>query len=143
MTFLAEDYADAYGEVFNDGYSQGWDACEDEEEFGYSDEAHWDPSYEGYIQGYREASETSEKTTVLILKGDGLSKSGSQADIPMHQKFLLTIEEASQCYGLGVKTLYRLIHNNPEADYILEVGSHYKIKRELFEEYLRYSTNLD
>ena len=65
------------------------------------------------------------------------------SNVPVYQKFLITIEEASEYYGIGVKTLYRLIHNNREADFILEVGSHYKLKRELFEEYLKYSTNLD
>lgn len=68
---------------------------------------------------------------------------GKKIDIPVYLKFLLTVEEASQYYGIGLKTLYKMIHNNPEAEFILEVGSHFKIKRELFEDYLKYCTNLD
>lgn len=32
--------------------------------------------------------------------------------------------------------LYEIIRSNPNADFLLEIGSHYRIKRNLFEKFL-------
>ncbi len=147
MVRVLDDYADSYGEGYDDGFNDGWSSCDYENECGYNDEAHYDPFYEGYLQGVKEnvTSDTaSDESAVAVLKGIAdIIKSNSEMSTPMHYRFLVSVEEASKLYGIGVKTLYRMIRNNPEADFILEVGSHYKIKRELFEEFLKYTTNLD
>ena len=144
---ITEDYADSYGEGFRDGYISGSFDFEFECENEYNDENHFDVMYEGYIRGYQESCEVNTESTepkVVVVKGlEGLFGTNTEMNFSLGQRYLLTVEEASTYYGLGVKTLYRLIHNNSEADFILEVGSHYKIKRELFEEFLKYSTNLD
>lgn len=57
-------------------------------------------------------------------------------EVPIWEKYTLNVEEASRYYGIGVKSLYEIIHNNPNADFLLEIGSHYRIKRILFEKYL-------
>ena len=145
MVRVLEDYADSYGSDYYEGFTDGWRSCDYENECGYNDEAHYDPYFEGYLQGVKEnvTSDTaSDESAVAVLKGlAGIIKSNSE--VPMHNRFLISVEEASKLYGIGVKTLYRMTRNNPEADFILEVGSHYKIKRELFEEFLKYSSNLD
>ena len=141
MVGVLEDFADSYGEGYDDGFVHGWDECEYATEFGYSDENHYDPYYEGYIQGAHDTDSINceSKPNVVI----GVQCCSTDNNVPVNRRFLISVQEASEYYGLGVKTLYRVIRNNPEADFILEIGSHYKIKRELFEEYLRYSTNLD
>ena len=57
-------------------------------------------------------------------------------EIPIWEKYSLSIEEASAYYGIGMKRLYSLINNNPDAEFVLEIGAHYRIKRKLFEEFL-------
>lgn len=48
--------------------------------------------------------------------------------------------EAAKYFGIGEGRLYQIISEHPGAEFILEVGSHVKIKRVLFEKYLDSST---
>lgn len=57
-------------------------------------------------------------------------------EIPIWEKYSLSIEEASAYYGIGMKRLYNIINNNPDAEFVLEIGTHYRIKRKMFEEFL-------
>lgn len=63
-------------------------------------------------------------------------------NVPIWRKYSLSIEEASEYYGIGTKRLYRIIHENSKADFILELGSHFRIKRVLFEKYLDDATTI-
>ncbi len=63
-------------------------------------------------------------------------------DIPIWEKYSLNIEEAALYYGIGVKRLYSLIHEHPNAEFLIEIGSHYRIKRVLFEKFLDYTSTL-
>ncbi|MCI9125934.1 MAG: transposase [Eubacterium sp.] len=56
--------------------------------------------------------------------------------MPIWEKYTLNVEEAAIYYGIGIKRLYEIIRNNPNADFLLEIGSHYRIKRVLFEIFL-------
>lgn len=56
--------------------------------------------------------------------------------IPIWEKYSLSIEEAASYYGIGIKKLYGIIRSNPNADFILEIGAHCRIKRAIFEKYL-------
>ena len=141
MTYMSEDYYDSYNEGFSDGYISGSYDFEFDCANPCIDEAHFDVAYESFLQGFREGESVCSVSTPNVVIG--VQCSSTDSNVPVNERFLLTVQEASEYYGLGVKTLYRVIRNNPEADFILEIGSHYKIKRELFEEYLRYSTNLD
>lgn len=57
-------------------------------------------------------------------------------EVPIWEKYALNVEEAALYYGIGIKRLYEIIRNNPNADFLLEIGAHYRIKRVLFEEFL-------
>ena len=55
-------------------------------------------------------------------------------------KFLLTVEEASDYFGIGQKKLRHIIVNNLDAGIIIQNGVKYLIKRQRFEEYLNELT---
>lgn len=60
--------------------------------------------------------------------------------VPIWKKYSLSIQEAAEYYGIGEKRIRQIATENPNADFVLEVGSHIRIKRELFEKYLDEST---
>ena len=60
--------------------------------------------------------------------------------VPIWKKYSLNIQEAAEYYGIGEKRIRQIASENPNADFVLEVGSHIRIKRELFEKYLDEST---
>lgn len=57
-------------------------------------------------------------------------------DIPIWEKYTLTIDEASQYFGVGTNKLRRLAEQNAAADWRLENGNRTLIKRKLFERYI-------
>jgi len=63
-------------------------------------------------------------------------------EVPIWKKYSLNVEEAATYYGIGVKKIYEIIHNNPDADFLLEIGVHYRIKRILFERFLDDATTI-
>ena len=63
---------------------------------------------------------------------------GKIEGIPTWRKYSLSIEEAANYYGIGEHRLRRLIRENPDADFYMELGSRVRIKRELFKEYLNH-----
>lgn len=60
--------------------------------------------------------------------------------IPVWKKYSLSIQEAAEYYGIGEKRLRQIITDNSCAGFILEIGSHVRIKRLLFEKYLDESS---
>lgn len=56
--------------------------------------------------------------------------------IPLWQRYSLSIPEAAKYFGIGETRLYQIVAEHPGADFILEIGSHVKIKRVLFERFL-------
>lgn len=57
-------------------------------------------------------------------------------EIPLWQKYTLTVEEASRYFRIGQAKLRRMISENEDADFILWNGNRPQIKRKLFEEYV-------
>lgn len=55
---------------------------------------------------------------------------------PLWLRYTLSIEEAADYFGIGTKRLRELVYLNPNAEYVLEIGAHKRIKRKLFEEYI-------
>ena len=58
----------------------------------------------------------------------------SVIEIPVWEKYTLSIEEAAVYFRIGENKLRRLINENPNADYILWNGTRAQIKRKKFEE---------
>lgn len=65
-----------------------------------------------------------------------------KCEVPIWEKYSLNVEEAANYYGIGIKKLYEIIRNNPNADFLLEIGAHYRIKRGLFEKFLDEATTI-
>ena len=59
-----------------------------------------------------------------------------QKEIPIWEKYILTIEEAAQYFQIGENKLRRLIDQNPDSNFIICNGNRRQIKRRLFEEYI-------
>lgn len=51
-------------------------------------------------------------------------------------KYLLTVKEASDYFGIGENKLYELVNRNQSAGWIVWNGTRALIKRKLFEKYL-------
>lgn len=60
----------------------------------------------------------------------------TNSNIPLWEKYTLTIDEAAQYFGVGTNKLRRLAELNPTANWILENGNRKLIKRKQFERYI-------
>ncbi len=62
--------------------------------------------------------------------------------IPVWEKFALTIEEASQYFGVGEKKIRSLAKENADSDYNFSIsnGSKILINRTKFENFLNHSS---
>lgn len=57
-------------------------------------------------------------------------------NVPISEKFALTITEASEYFGVGEKKLRQIVLDNQNADFYFRVGVKVMIKRELFSQFL-------
>lgn len=57
-------------------------------------------------------------------------------EIPIWEKYTLSIEEAAQYFRIGEGRIRQLVNDNPDANYILMNGNRIQIKRKLFERYI-------
>lgn len=57
-------------------------------------------------------------------------------DIPIWEKYTLTIEEAAKYFRIGESKLRRFIDENPNAKWVLMNGNRIQIKRKQFEKIL-------
>ena len=54
-------------------------------------------------------------------------------DVPIWEKYTLTIEEAAKYFRIGEGKLRKLAEENPTATWILMNGNRIQIKRKMFE----------
>lgn len=64
------------------------------------------------------------------------SSEQSRSHVPVWEKYAMTIAEAAAYFRVGEKRLRRVVNENPDADFVLWVGTRALIKRKLFENYL-------
>lgn len=57
-------------------------------------------------------------------------------NVPLWKKYMLTITEASEYFGIGEKKLRQLVQENDTADFILNNGVKVLIKRIKFEQFI-------
>lgn len=89
-------------------------------------------------------------TTILSNvnhKVDGLESqidSGATKNygMPLNQKYSLSVEEAAIYFGIGEKRLRQLASEHLGEDFLLEIGSHIRFKRALFEQFLNKSSTV-
>ena len=55
--------------------------------------------------------------------------------VPIHQKLLLTVDEAAEYSHIGTNRIRELI-NEPDCDFVLRKGTYSLIKRTKFEKYI-------
>ena len=63
-------------------------------------------------------------------------------DIPIWEKYTLTIEEAARYFRIGENRLRNIIQMYPDEDFIITVGNRVQIKRKLFERYIDNATTI-
>ena len=56
-----------------------------------------------------------------------------QTDIPIWERYTLTIEEASKYFRIGENKLRRLAEENKNANWLIMIGNRIQIKRKQFE----------
>ena len=61
-------------------------------------------------------------------------------EIPIWEKYTLTIREAAEYFHIGEKKMRQIVDENSDADFILMVGNRAMIKRKLIEEYIDLAT---
>lgn len=57
-------------------------------------------------------------------------------EIPIWEKYVLSVEEAAQYFHIGVNKLRRMINEHQDADWVLWNASHAYIKRAKFERFI-------
>ena len=57
----------------------------------------------------------------------------NNADVPIWEKYTLTIEEASKYFRIGENKLRKLAEENPTAGWVILNGNRIQIKRKQFE----------
>ena len=56
------------------------------------------------------------------------------SNIPLWEKYTLTIEEAAKYFRIGENKLRKMAEENPDANWVLMNGNRIQIKRRLFEQ---------
>ena len=57
----------------------------------------------------------------------------NQMDVPIWEKYTLTIEEATKYFHIGENKLRKLAEENPAANWVILNGNRIQIKRKQFE----------
>lgn len=85
----------------------------------------------------------------FILQRKGMTaamneKSGKNQNVPIWQKYMLTVDEATQYFGIGEKKIRNLISENMDSDFCftVQIGNKSLINRKKFENFLNQITSL-
>lgn len=72
--------------------------------------------------------------------GKVLPEKPDKEEVPIWERYTLTIEEAAEYFRIGRTRLRQLVQENPEADFLIMVGNRKQIKRKFFERYIDEAT---
>lgn len=67
---------------------------------------------------------------------------GARMKLPWWQKYILTLNEASEYFGIGYKKLSAFVQEHADENFILWNGNRALIKREQFEKYMDEQMNV-
>lgn len=73
----------------------------------------------------------SEKKEVIYKK-----RKVKKDIVPLWEKYVLSIDEAAEYFGIGQNRLRSIVASNPSAEYLITVGAKTLIKRKAFEKYI-------
>lgn len=57
-------------------------------------------------------------------------------EVPINEKYILTIKEAFQYFNIGIKKMRRLVEENTHNGFAIHSGNRFLIIRHLFEKHL-------
>ena len=79
-----------------------------------------------------------------VLKIDNTEAKVKGKMVPIWKKYMLTVDEAVQYFGIGEKKIRMLISENTDTDYCftVQIGNKSLINRHKFEEFLNQTTSL-
>ena len=63
-------------------------------------------------------------------------KNSNKLNIPVWEKYTLSVEEAAEYFRIGENKLRNIIADNPYADWLLWNSNRTQIKRKLFESFI-------
>ena len=65
-------------------------------------------------------------------------------DVPLKDKFNLTIQEAAKYFNIGENKMHRIVNDYLDSDYkfVVQNGGRNMIKRQMFEEFLNQTTSI-
>ena len=75
---------------------------------------------------------SSDNTRIM----EGEENQRNKEEIPIWEKITLTIDETALLFRIGQNKLRNLVHEQPDADFVIWNGVRPQIKRKLFEEYI-------
>ena len=137
-----EDYVDSYGSDYYEGFSHGWDSCDYENEFGYSDENHYDPFFEGYLLGIQEMESGNGVSKPNVVIGLQCSTADDEKDfVKIRDKVALTIPEAAAYSNIGQNRIEKLL-KTPNCPFALFVGAKKLVKRSEFDKFISQTLEL-
>lgn len=64
-------------------------------------------------------------------------------EVPVWERFALTVREASRYFHIGEKTMRRIVAENRDADFVVMLGNRAMIKRVKFEEFLNNARRVE
>ena len=64
----------------------------------------------------------------------------TEKQVQLKDKYCLTIEEASEYFGIGEKKIRQIVSDNIDAGFVIQNGVKYLIKRKRFEDFLEEMT---
>ncbi len=136
MTYMTEDYANSYSEGYDDGFVHGWDECEHATEFGYCDENHYDPFFEGYLLGTQELTLGNCETKPNVVIGvQCCTADDGHSYVQIQDKVALTIPEAAAYSNIGQNRIEKLL-KTPNCPFALFVGAKKLVKRVEFDKFI-------
>ena len=77
-----------------------------------------------------------------ITETTEIKTQNKQLVIPVWERYLMTVLEASEYYHIGENKLRNVIDLHPNAEFLIMNGNRYLIKKKKFEEYLECATLL-
>ena len=77
-----------------------------------------------------------------ITETTEIKTQNKQLVIPVWERYLMTVLEASEYYHIGENKLRNVIDTHPDAEFLIMNGNRYLIKKRKFEEYLESATLL-